>query len=236
LFEALATNKLIKGSQEIQTDKEEKWSKEDLKNKTRVSHILHYDPFEDENYTNEDRKFMFNLCSDYLVDETTIEDPHKLQGVVELVKTYGQLNKINTQLNREVATNMANESKIKTLSSTKKDLMDLINKFAKENGISASLSNKGQKGSASFAYHIKNLDEIDFTEAKVNLFDIETCESMRQFDEISDANILKQLHLNADELGTMLEDQTKMIFNYKEQMDKLKEENRLLKIKNIEVN
>lgn len=224
----LVDGELNKNDKVLTEEREIKWSIDDKKNKARVIRILKYDPFEDA--SDDQRRFMFNLCSDYLQDEVIIEDPHKLQGVIEIVKTHSQLYRINRQFDNEMDLATANEVKLKSLSSTKKDLMDLINKFAKDNGISASLGNRGQKGSSSLAYHVKNLDEIDFTESKINLYDIQTCEAMRQIADISNSSILQQIHLNADELGDMSEQQVKIIHNLKEQVNNLKEENRLLKI------
>lgn len=223
-------NEGLKDESQIQAGFETKWSSDDIKSRNRIINIMKYDPFE--GASESDRRFMFNLCNDYLQDESTIEDPHKLQGVIELIKTHAQLKHVNVQLDAECLLTNPNEAKLKTLSGIKKDLMALINSFAKENGISASLSGKGQKGSSSFAYHVKNLDEMRFTDAQINLFDLKTCESMKQFNDMSNSSILSQLHLNADELGEMAEQRTSKIFELTNENDKLKEENRLLKIKN----
>jgi hypothetical protein len=224
----LVEGELDKSHKTLQDEREIKWSNEDKKNKNRELRILKYDPFEDA--TDEQRRFLFNLCSDYLQDEAIIEDPHKLQGVIEIVKTYAQINKINRQIDNEMDAKSTNEGKLKSLSTTKKDLMSLINTFAKNNGISDALNNKGMKGSTSLSFQVKNLDEMDFTEAKVNLFDINTCESMKQFADISNQSILSQIHLRADDFGEMAEQQHRMINNLQNEVDKLREENRLLKI------
>jgi hypothetical protein len=161
------SNGWIRDPKDIQDEYEDnQWSQSDLKHKDRVIKILRYAPFEDAD--KDSRKFMFNLCSAYLQDESTIEDPHILQGVVELVRTYGQLRKVNKEIDKET-TGTVNESRLKTLSAIKKEQMDLINKFAKENGISASTNFKGQKGSSSLAYFVKQLDEIHFTDAERDL-------------------------------------------------------------------
>jgi hypothetical protein len=232
---SLIDGELSKSDKEIKQEKEAKWSKRDLQNKDRViNKILKYDPYED--YDDFSRKFMFNLTSDYLVDESIIEDPHKLQGVIEIVKTFQQVDVINKQINLETNNSTLNADKFKTLTEIKKNCLDSINKFAKDNGLSASLTNKGAKGSSSLAFYVKSLDEMHFTESQINLFDIATCESMRQFADISNESIVKQIHLNADELGDLKEQQTRLLQNYKLQNMKIKEENRLLKIKLIENN
>lgn len=235
-FSQTILNKELGKSQEnIIEERETKWTKRDIQNKNRiVDTVLKYDPFED--YDDFSRKFMFNLASDYLSDEETINDPHKLQGVIEIVKMYQQVDTVNKQILLETNSKSINEQRLKTLTAIKKDLLDSINKFAKDNGISASLNNKGNKGSASLAYHVKVLDEIKFTESQVSLYDLATCESFRQFADISNENVLKQIHLNSDELGDMMETQTRIIQNNKLEIMKLVEENRLLKIKLSENN
>lgn len=227
---SLVDGELSKSEKEAKIEREAKWSRRDYQNRDRiVNMILKYDPYED--YDDNSRKFMFNLTSDYFIDESITDDPHKLQGVIEIVKTYQQIDVINKQIVIETNSSSIDENRVKTLTEIKKQCLDSINKFAKDNGLSASLSAKNSKSSNSLAYYVKLLDEMDFTESKVNLFDIVTCESFRQFADISNANVLKQINLNADELGDMFETQTKMVQQQKMDIAKLKEENRLLKIK-----
>lgn len=211
----------------------EKWNQNDIKNKVRVIKALGNDPFED--CKDEDRRYMFNLCSEYFMDESLLDDPHKTQGVVEIVKTYKDVRNIGRLIDTEIRNGSSkngqiNEAKLSKLTSTKKDFMDLINKFAKENGI-ATLNAKATKGTSSLAYYIKLLDEIDFTEAKVNLFDIATCEGMRQVADISNQSIWNQIQLSDDEKDELLVTQSKELTNSKRELQDTKEQLRLLKIR-----
>lgn len=225
---SLVDGELAKTEVEIKTEVEAKWSKRDLQNKDRIIRIMKYDPFQD--YDDISRRQMFNLASDYLSDEDIIDDPHKLQGVIEIVKSYQQADAMNKQIIIEINNGGNNDAKIKNLTAIKKDCLDSINKFAKDNGISVSVGGKGNKGSSSLAYFVKKLDEMHFTETYVNLFDIKTCESFRQFADISNESILSQIRLNSDELGEMFETQYKMIQSYRDNTEKLQEENRLIKV------
>jgi hypothetical protein len=219
----------VKSLEQIGQEKEAKWSDRDLKNKTRILNILKDDPFI--GFTDIERKYMFNLCSDYLVDENITEDPHKLQGVVEIVKTLQQVNKVDDQINLEIGQSIINDQKVKTLTTIKTNLLSSVNTFAKENGLSASLNSKGLKGSGSLAYQVKMLDEINFIESEINLFDITTCEAMKQQAQISNDAILNTIHFRSDELGEIFEEQTRAIFQKDEELSRLREENRKLKIK-----
>lgn len=209
------------------------WNQNDLKNKVRVVKALGNDPFED--CKDEDRRYMFNLCSEYFMDESLLDDPHKTQGVVEIIKTYKDIRNIDRLIDGEIRNGSSkngtiNEAKLSKLTSTKKDLMDLINKFAKDNGI-ATLNAKATKGTSSLAYYIKLLDEIDFTEAKVNLFDIATCDGMRQVADISNQSIWNQIQLSDDEKDELLLTQSKELTATKRELQELKEQFRKHKLK-----
>jgi|GEM_PF-3551940 len=225
---SLVDGELSKSEQEVMQEREAKWSSKDLKSKDRILKILKYDPYED--YDEFSRRLMFNLTSDYLVDEDTINDPHKLQSVIEMVKLYQQADILNKQVLSEFNTGSMNENRIKTLSAVKNDCLTAINNFAKNNGFAANLSSKGNKGSSSLAYFVKVLEELKFTETKVNLFDLKTCESFRQFADISNSSILQQIKLNQDDIGDMLSIQHTKIKEYRQSVEMLEEENRLLKI------
>ena len=211
------------------------WGDGELKNKLRVVRALGgEDPFED--CKDEDRRYMFNLCAEYFMDESLLDDPHKTQGVVEIVKTYKDIRSVGRLIDKEIRNGSAksgqiNEIKLNKLTTIKKDLMELINKFAKENGISATLSSKGTKGTGSLSYHIKALDEMDFTEAKVNLFDIATCEGMRQVADISNQSVWNQIQLSDDEKDELLLTQSKALTKSNRKVKSLQEELRLTKIR-----
>lgn len=87
-------NNGLKGSQAIQEEKEIKWSAPDLKNKNYVLQSIGYDCFDDESYSNANRKFLFNTLADYLTDDV-LEDSHKLQCVIAMVKTTLQVENID---------------------------------------------------------------------------------------------------------------------------------------------
>ena len=210
------------------------WNAGDLRNKNHIIKVLGIDPFED--CKDDDRKYMFNLCSEYFMDESLLDDPHKTQGVLEIVKTYKDIRNIDRQIDQEIRNGMLrngsiNESKLQKLSSFKKDMMELINKFAKENGISATVGGRGTKGSSSLAYYVKSLDEMDFTEAKVNLFDIATCDGIKQVADISNQSIWKQLQLTDDEKDEMILQQSKQLVEATETNESLSEQLRLTKLK-----
>src|SRR5659263_448021 len=77
-IDSLLDGELVKADEEVRDQKEIKWKASDIKNKNYVIHIIGYDCFEDINFTDSDRRYLFNTLTDYLSDDV-IEEPHKLQ-------------------------------------------------------------------------------------------------------------------------------------------------------------
>lgn len=66
---------------------------------------------------------------------------------------------------------------------------------------------------------------------KVNLFDINTSDAMKQVADLSNKSIMEQLNFDANDYTEMIKDQREMIRNTKSKLDTVQEENRLLKNK-----
>lgn len=79
------------------------------------------------------------------------------------------------------------------------------------------------------------MSENGFAEIEVNLFDIKTAEAFKQIDEISNTNIANQLTLDAAEYSDIIKEQREMILKYDSDFESLKEENRILKNKIIDL-
>lgn len=206
-------------------------NEEDKKNKTDVIRMVGYDPFENENPM--DKKSLYNTLVDFL-DDSTLEDSFKLPVVIEIVKSFNQIDKINQVLAIITAdiNSMQNQTgAIKTLLETKGKIYGSLLAMAKDNGISVNHSNNKSKGSGTLSGIIKQLQEKKFMEAEVNLFNIETCEGMRQVADISNQSILKQLQFDENDYVTMINEQRVLIQELSIKTIKLEEENRLLKIK-----
>ena len=209
---------------------EQTLTERDKQNEKDVINMLGYDPFETENF--KDRKYLFNRLVDML-DDSILEDNLLLMSIIEIVKGFNQVDKINemiSSLTNDLDRLSANNGGMKSLIDTKKNLMSTILKIAEDNGISTKFNTTKSKGSGTLAGIIKRLQEIGLDEAKINLYDIETSESMRQIADVSHSSIMKQLQLNESDYTDMLAQQKDIIYNMdKELMDK-KEELRKLKI------
>ena len=71
--------------------------------------------------------------------------------------------------------------------------------------------------------------------AELNAFDIGTCEGMKQVADISNASIIKQLHLDESDYTEMLAQQREMLVKLQTQADKKTEEARILLRENIDL-
>jgi hypothetical protein len=103
--------------------------------------------------------------------------------------------------------------------------------MAKDNGISENYSNNKSKGAGTLSGMIKELQEKGIYNAEVNVYDIETCDGMKQVADISNKSILEQLILNENDYVEMIKDQRDLIQDFQTKAEKYEEECRILKIK-----
>lgn len=230
LVNALREQETLRNSEEIQSLNEEvRWSASDKKNKSYVLQTVGYDCFEDENYTEANRKFLFNTLADYLTDDV-IEDPHKLLSAISLVKTTLQLDSIDKLINSELRQRLPDNNLIKSLTEIKDKLTRSINSLANENGISAKSSGKGSKGSNTLTNIMKEMSENGFEEIKVNVVDIKLSNSYQEIARDNAKALLDELNFTSDDYARMVATQSEMINDYQDKIMQLEEENRLLKI------
>jgi hypothetical protein len=203
----------------------------DNRDKNDVIRMLGYDPFEYENP--EDKKYLYNRLVDFL-DESTLEDGFKLQAVLEIVKGFNQVDKINraiTSITNDVDKLSSNPGGISSLITSKKNILGSLSKLAEDNGISVKHNNQKSKGAGTLSGIIKTLHEKGIQDGEINIFNIETCEGMKQVADISNKSIIEQLMLNENDYTEMIKDQKEMIDKMESRLKVLEEENRLIKIK-----
>lgn len=206
-------------------------TKLDCENEEDVIRLLHYDPFENEN--KQDRKFLFNKMVDFLTEEI-LQDPFKVNSVIEIVKMYNQIEYLNNAISiftKDANSLVENTSAIKELVATKKNLNETAMKLAEVNGISEKFNTKKTVGSGTLSGMMKKLNEIGLDSVEVNLFDIKTSEGMQQVAEQNANAIMKRLMLDESDYAEMLSENRKRLEEAQKEKDRLEEELRLLKIK-----
>lgn len=207
----------------------------DTQNEKDVLRLLGYDPFEYESES--DRPNLFNKLVDYL-DESTLEDGFKLSSVVELTKTFNQIDKINAAISKIMSDAKGfskNAGSITSLVNAKDKMYKSVLDIAKENGISVKHATNRSKGAGTLSGILKQLQEHGIHEADTNLFDVETAEGLRQVADLSNESIMKQLQFDENSYSTMLQEQRILLDEYIKKAEAFEEESRLLKIKVIEL-
>ena len=67
-----------------------------------------------------------------------------------------------------------------------------------------------------------------FDDVKVNLFDIETSEAMKQIADISNRSIMEQLTWDSNDYTEMIKEQREKLLMLQDENGELKEQNRIL--------
>ena len=74
-----------------------------------------------------------------------------------------------------------------------------------------------------------------FDDVKVNLFDIETSEAMKQIADISNRSIMEQLTWDSNDYTEMIKEQREKLLMLQDENGELKEQNRILQEKIIDL-
>ena len=212
-----------------------KMNDQDKKNLTYVVSSIGYDCFDDDSWNDDDRRFAYNTLADYLTDDV-LEDSHKVQSVIAMVKTYVQVEQIDKILNMELRKNRVDADQLNKLSGVKKGLLAAINAMAKENGISAITSGKKTQSGNSLTRIMKEMGEHGFEEIKVNVISSRLSDSYKEIANDNIRAIISELSLTGDEYAEMLSRQTDIVAKQQERIDILEEDRRKLKIQIKELN
>ena len=226
---SLVDGELGKTANEAREEREAKWSRADKQNMNYCISVCGYDPFENCGMTDLDRKYCFNILAGYCDSQGVADDGHKIQSVIQLAQSQLQCRKIDEFINAELLDIAPDESRIKSLSTTKKQLLDSIAKIAQDNNISSAYNINSKRGANTLSSKMKEIADNGFESIYVNAFDIETCEAMQQIAKLSSKAIMDELTFDVNDYTEMLKEQREMIVDYDARVKSLEEENRILK-------
>ena len=212
-----------------------KMNDQDKKNLSFVISSIGYDCFDDESWSDDDRRFAFNTLAEYLTDDV-LEDPHKVQSVIAMVKTYVQVEQIDKILNMELRKNIVDAAQINKLSGVKTSLLSSINAMAKENGISAITSGKRSQGGNSLTRIMREMNDNGFEEIKTNIILSKLSESYQEVANDNIKAIIAELALTGDEYAELLSQQTDLVAKQQEKMALLEEDKRKLRLEIKDLN
>lgn len=203
----------------------------DIQVKSDVIRLMGYDPFA--GYSNFDQKFLYNELITYL-DEDLLDDAFKLSQILQLVNNNNQIRKIDlviATLSNNTKTLISNQGEIKSLSSTKSQIVGSTDKIAKENSIS--VKNRGDKkaGKSTLTYMMKDYRELGFENAEVDYYDQLKGLGMKHAADISNKSMLEQLRLDENDFDNIIKEQRILIQNLQSELDESLENNRQLRIK-----
>ena len=226
----LMSGSLYKTPEQVDAEREVKWSSSDLLNKRDVIDVVGYDPFE--GYTEFDRKYLFNDLSKYL-DEDIRDDTYVLSAIIQIVNNNNQLRKYDLLINKHSADAQLlgqNADVIEQLTALKKKITDNTNNLAKENEIS--LKNRSNKdvGKSTLGYLQKKLRELDFEEAEANYYS-QLCSPGTQWAiDMSHKSIVENGMFDENDKKEIFDIQRGLVLDLQKKLDDEQEKSRLLQI------
>lgn len=202
-------------------------------NRRDVIRLVGYDPFSD--YPVDDDKPQLYAQLINFIDEETKNDGMKMSAVIQIVKKINQAEKLNTQIDlyvndtKNAAKNMV---LIDRMSAASQKLMSIATSLAKDNGIAINFNNSKSAGASTLSGKIKKLNEIGLRSAKINSFDLGSCEGMRQVAEISEAARHKRIGYDENIAAEIKDIKVELVEQMTKERDEAKEIARKLLLEN----
>ena len=201
---------------------------EDLKNRREIISIYHNDPFENEPIAV--RKKLYNsLCT--MIDESLREDFVRQMAALEIVRSFNRIDEWTKTIDAwsKDPKKMINQSKeLKALIETKKRETEMVTSFSKDHGFAERYATSKSRGTGTLSATMRDIEEMDFDDGKVNLYDIKTSASMQQASDISMNSIMKQLGLQEADYVQMVKEQRERLVALQTELDRTREELRLV--------
>ena len=202
-------------------------------NKRDLIRLIGYDPFA--NYpVEQDLPVLYAQIISF-IDEETKNDGMKMNAVIQIVQAFNQIQKLNDAINELLADTKKlnnNNGTIKQHSDTIAKLLSGANALAKDNGISVNFNNSKSKGQNTLTGKMKELDLIGFRDAKINMYDIDYCEGMRQVAMISAKAQVDQIGFDENAMNTINNIRRELVDELQRKLDKANERARLLLVEN----
>ena len=219
---------MVKPNEEDAYEENVKLSPTERQNKAYCIQTVGYDPFTSVNFTDEDRRYCFNVLAGYCDSDGVSEDGHKSQCVVEMTIMHLQNKKMDDEINQELRLATPNEGRIAKLTNAKTSVLSSIAKMAQDNNISSQYNKNKRYGQGTMSDKIKEIADAGFEAIKVNLYDIKTCNAMKQIADLSNASLIEQISLDENDYVAIIKEQREDVQKLTAQVEELSEENRQL--------
>ncbi len=202
-------------------------------NRRDVIRMIGYDPFA--SYpVEEDKPVLYAQLISFIDDETK-NDGMKMNAVIQIVKSFNQIRKINDAIDELSSDTMKlnnNNGTIKQLADTVSKLLTGANALAKDNGISVNFNNSKSKGQNTLTGKMKELDLIGFRDAKINMYDVDYCKGMQQVAEISSKAQVDQIGFDENVIDEIQGIRRELVDKLQKERDKAVERSRRLLVEN----
>lgn len=201
----------------------------DLAVKQDVIKLLEYDPFE--GYSEYDQKFLYNDLYGYFGDEEVTEDQYLVSQILQIVNNNNQIRKFDYLVSQYTADTdllIKNESKVKSISSMKKDIVANNDKISVSNAIAVGKRKGGNIKKSSLTVMMEYLRTLDFEDAEVDFYDQKKAYGMQMAADISMKAIAEQIQFDENDINEIIIEQRTMIKNMESKIADLEEKNRVL--------
>ena len=209
----------------VPDDIEEGWTKADLEAKKLVLKMVGYDPFYFE--VEKNRKILYKDLLGMM--ESGMElDGLKVQAAIQIVLAFSRIREYNER-ERQLIDTDAPVTELKNLADLRNKQMTTITNFSRDNGFGERYAISKAKGENTFTGIMNKMNEMKYEDSILNMYDIETSESINQAAEASIKAIMNQLNLSEAEVYTTCQEQLKRLTDLQRENTDLQEKLRLAK-------
>lgn len=200
----------------------------DLANRREILSVFHRDPFED--MPIEVRKQLYqDLIT--MVDPAMADDLVRQRAAIEIVRSFYRVSDIQRSINelsKDPQSSVRNAKEIKALTEIKTKETDMITKFSKDHGFAERYATAKSRGAGTLSATIRDMEDYDYDDGKINAYDIKTSATMQQAADISTQAIMKQLSLSEADYVDMLKQQRERLVRLEQDNMRYREELRLV--------
>ena len=188
-------------------ESEDELTEEDKQNRNDIKKAFGYDPFETKPIS---QKSMLYRSLNQMVDPTSNNDLVRQRAAIEIVTNYEEIDRLDVAIAKLSLTPddiVKNAKDLETLRKMKSDVNKNISMLCKDHGLSAKYANSKSRGAGTLSGIMRDMEDNDYDEGVVNLYDIETSTSIQQCSDISAKSVSTQLKLSDSDYAEMVEEQ-----------------------------
>lgn len=188
-------------------ESEDELTEEDKQNRNDIKKAFGYDPFETKPIS---QKSMLYRSLNQMVDPTLNNDLVRQRAAIEIVTNYEEIDRLDVAIAKLSLTPddiVKNAKDLETLRKMKSDVNKNISMLCKDHGLSAKYANSKSRGAGTLSGIMRDMEDNDYDEGVVNLYDIETSTSIQQCSDISAKSISTQLKLSESDYAEIVEEQ-----------------------------